>query len=84
MKTAFASVASFLLAAPLMAQTAAPASPEAPAKAANIWQLAVSGGPMVIPLAALSVITVMLIVVFVFTLRRGAMVSGATCRPQMR
>jgi biopolymer transport protein ExbB len=76
MKTALATFASFLLAAPLMAQTAAKASVEEPAKAASLWQLAVSGGPMMIPLAALSVITVMLIVIFVFTLRKGAMVSG--------
>ncbi len=76
MKTALATLSSFLLAAPLMAQSAAAAAPEQPAKAANVWQLAVSGGPMMIPLAALSVITVMLIVVFIFTLRRGAMVSG--------
>jgi len=77
MKTALAMLASFALAAPLLAQSAATTTPpEAPAKAANVWQLAVAGGPMMIPLAFLSVITVMLIVIFVFTLRRGAMVSG--------
>lgn len=76
MKTASATLSSFLLAFPLMAQTANTALPEEPAKAANVWQLVMSGGPMMIPLIALSVVTLMLIVVFVFTLRKGAMVSG--------
>lgn len=76
MKTALATLASFALASSVMAQTASPtAIPEQPAKAANVWQLLVAGGPMMIPLGVLSIITLMLIIVFIFTLRRGAVVS---------
>lgn len=73
MKTAFALFVSLLLATPLLAQSAAL---PAPAKAINLWQVVVSGGPMMIPLGILSVITVMLVLVFLFTLRRGCIVSN--------
>lgn len=42
----------------------------------DLWQVLMSGGPVMIPLAALSVIAVMLIVIYLFTLRRGAIVTG--------
>lgn len=42
----------------------------------DLWQVLVSGGPVMIPLAALSVIGVMLILIYLFTLRRGAIVTG--------
>ena len=42
MKTASATLASFVFATPLLAQTAAPVAE--PAKAANVWELLMSGG----------------------------------------
>ena len=41
----------------------------------NLWKLVQSGGWAMIPLAALSVITVMLVLVYLFTLRRGAILT---------
>ncbi len=41
----------------------------------NLWQVLVSGGPVMIPLGALSVIGLMLVLVYLFTLRRGAVVT---------
>lgn len=42
----------------------------------SLWQVFQAGGFMMVPLAALSVITVMLILVFFFSMRRGAMVTA--------
>ncbi|MEI6491246.1 MAG: MotA/TolQ/ExbB proton channel family protein [Verrucomicrobiota bacterium] len=42
----------------------------------NLWQIALSGGYVMIPLAALSVIAVMLILVYLVTLRRGAVATA--------
>jgi biopolymer transport protein ExbB len=42
----------------------------------NLWQIAVSGGYVMIPLAALSIITVMLVLVYLVTLRRGAVATS--------
>lgn len=42
----------------------------------DLWKVLVSGGPVMIPLAALSVMAVMLILIYFFTLRRGAVVTG--------
>jgi biopolymer transport protein ExbB len=60
-----------------IAQTAAAQAPEtAPAKPdASLWEVLVSGGPVMIPLGILSVIAVMLVLVYLFTLRRGAVVT---------
>jgi biopolymer transport protein ExbB len=49
----------------------APSSPSI-----TLWNMIVAGGPAMIVLGVMSVITVMLIVVFTFTLRRGAIVSS--------
>ncbi len=76
MKTAVATIGSFAVAGSVLAQDAA-LTPGGPGpKSATLWQMAVSGGPMMIPLGILSIITVMLIIVFFFSARRGAMVSG--------
>jgi biopolymer transport protein ExbB len=58
-------------------QTAAaqPADLAAVKPDASLWQVIVSGGPVMIPLGILSVIAVMLVLVYLFTLRRGAVVS---------
>jgi biopolymer transport protein ExbB len=42
---------------------------------ASLWQVVLSGGPVMIPLGILSVIAVMLVLVYLFTLRRGAVVT---------
>lgn len=78
MKTALATLALFAPALPLLAQSPAPATDptEAPASIGNLWQVVMSGGPMMIPLGILSIITVMLVLVFLLTMRRGAVVSG--------
>lgn len=76
MKTALATFASFVPAATLLAQSAAPAPAEPAAKVANLWQVVQAGGWMMIPLGALSVITVMLILIYLITMRRGAVVTG--------
>jgi len=41
----------------------------------SLWQVLVSGGPVMIPLGFLSVAAVALIVIYLFTLRRGAIVT---------
>lgn len=51
-------------------ESAAPLPPET-----SLWQVIQSGGPVMIPLGALSVIAVMLVLVYLFTLRRGAVVT---------
>ena len=71
---------SFLAAAILLgAGAATPAQiqpPDASASVVNLWQVLVSGGPVMIPLAGLSVLAVMLILLYLITLRRGAVVSA--------
>lgn len=70
---------------PLLAQitsvtpvTAAPSPvPAAMAQGGtSVWEMVRSGGWAMIPLGALSVLTVMLVLVYLFTLRRGAIVSA--------
>jgi len=74
MKIVLTGLASLALCAPLMAQAT-----ETPAaefiKTANLWQVVKAGGPAMVPLAFLSVVTVALIVAFLFSLRRGSMVT---------
>ena len=71
MKTVPATLLFLALASPLMAEDA----PVEPIQPANLLHLIQAGGPMMIPLGILSVIAVMLMVVFFFSMRRGAMVS---------
>ena len=67
------------LGAPLAASaqiiSAAP-SPGAAPRATSIWEMVQSGGWAMIPLGLLSVITVMLVLAYLFTLRRGNIVSA--------
>jgi biopolymer transport protein ExbB len=68
-----AAVLSALLASATVAraQEAAPAiRPEA-----TLWEVVLSGGPVMIPLGILSVIAVMLVLIYLFTMRRGAVVT---------
>lgn len=55
----------------LAAENGAPADP-----VMNLWQVLVSGGPVMIPIGALSVIGVMLILVYLVSLRRGTIVTA--------
>lgn len=69
----------FALTAPVLGMSAAAARaqealPPAPPET-NLWQVVLSGGPVMIPLGILSVIAVMLVLVYLFTLRRGAIVT---------
>jgi biopolymer transport protein ExbB len=72
MKTVHAALFFFAMATPLMAEEAAAA---APAQANNLLHLLKAGGFMMFPLGILSIITVMLVLVFFLSMRRGAMVS---------
>lgn len=75
MKIVLTGLASLALCAPLMAQaTETPPAAEF-IKTANLWQVVKAGGPAMVPLAFLSVVTVALIVAFLFSLRRGSMVT---------
>lgn len=76
MKTALATLLSFAFAAPLLAQTPAPEAEAKPILSSNLWETVAAGGPAMIPLGILSVITVALILVFLVTMRRRAVVSG--------
>jgi biopolymer transport protein ExbB len=67
--------AGLLIGSALCASAQAPAT-EPPAPSINLVQVVISGGPVMIPLAALSVIAVMLIFIYLITLRRGAVVSA--------
>lgn len=61
-----------------VAQAAAAQSAETPPNMheASLWEVIVSGGPVMIPLGILSVLAVMLVLVYLFTLRRGAIATG--------
>ncbi len=54
----------------------AAAAGSAPAVTVTLWQLVASGGWAMAPLAAMSVLTVMFIIGYAFTLRREAVVSS--------
>ncbi len=51
------------------------AAPDAAALDINLWQVLLSGGPVMIPLGALSFIAVALVMVYLLTMRRGAVVT---------
>ena len=59
-----------------VAPTGNPTPSPLPIPVTTVWDLVSSGGWAIIPLAVLSVITVMLVLTFLFTLRRGAVVSA--------
>lgn len=77
MKTVLRTLVPLAPFASTMAQNPSAGSPlvEAP-QSASLWHIVLSGGPMMVPLGILSVITLMLIFAFLFSLRRGAIVSG--------
>lgn len=53
-----------------------PTEKKDPETGSNLWKLLKDGGWAMLPLGALSIITVMLIIVYTFTLRRGAIVTS--------
>ncbi len=75
MKIVLTGLASLALGPTLVAQSAEPPPAAEFMKTANLWQVLQAGGPAMIPLGVLSVITVMLIIAFLFSLRRGSMVT---------
>jgi biopolymer transport protein ExbB len=75
MKIAIMGLASFPVGATLMAQTAGQSPTAEVVKTSNLWQIILAGGPAMIPLGILSVITLTLIIGFLFSLRRGSVVT---------
>ena len=49
-------------------------------KSANLWQIFQAGGPTMVPLGVLSVITLALVLAFLFSIRRGSMSRDDICR----
>lgn len=70
MKTVHATLLFLAFASPLMAGEATE-----PVQPTSLLRLLQAGGPMMYPLGILSVITVMLMLIFFLSMRRGAMVS---------
>ncbi len=60
---------------PLLAQSPSPAVPDLP-RTTSILQAMISAGPIMVPLFLLSIFSVMLVVVYLLTIRRGAVVSN--------
>jgi biopolymer transport protein ExbB len=75
MKIVLTGLASLPVGATLMAQTTESSSGAEFMKTANLWQIILAGGPAMVPLGILSVITLALIIAFLFSLRRGSMVT---------
>ena len=65
----------FAGAMPFLAQTPAPVSPDLP-RTRSILDTIIAAGPVMIPMFILSIIFVMLVVVYLLTIRRGAVVSS--------
>jgi len=59
----------------LSGQSPAPLQPDLP-RSTTVLDALIAGGPIIIPLAALSIFSVMLVVVYLLTIRRGAVVSS--------
>ena len=60
---------------PLLAQDPSPAVPDLP-RTTSILQAMINAGPIMVPLFLLSIFSVMLVVVYLLTIRRGAVVSN--------
>lgn len=75
MKCTLPLLAALASATPLLAQTPAPVVPDLP-RSTSILDAMIAAGPIMIPLFALSVFSVMLVIVYFLTIRRGAVVSS--------
>jgi biopolymer transport protein ExbB len=73
MKFLVALIISVLTPAILKAQEVAPPTPES--RTISVWNLIQSGGWAMVPLAILSILAVMFVVVFLFTMRRGSILT---------
>ena len=78
MKKIFPLLAALASATPLLAQSPAPAAAVAPdlPRATSILDAMIAAGPIMIPLFALSVFSVMLVIAYFLSIRRGAVVSS--------
>lgn len=77
MKRLFPLLALFASATPLLAQNAAPSAaglPDLP-KSTSVLDAMLHSGPIIFPLLALSIFSLMLVIVYFLTIRRGAIVS---------
>jgi len=61
---------------PYLAQTPASLAPDLPQHARSIMDVIIGAGPVMIPLFILSVFFVMLVIVYLLTIRRGSVVSS--------
>jgi hypothetical protein len=75
MKKLLPLLAALASATPLLAQTPAPAGPDMP-QSTSLLDAIIHAGPIIIPLVVLSIFSVMLVVVYFLTIRRGAVVSS--------
>jgi biopolymer transport protein ExbB len=76
MKIHLLALAVLAKATPLLAQAAAPvATPDMP-KSRSILDALVNAGPVMVPLFLLSIFSVMLVIVYLLTIRRGAVASS--------
>ncbi len=78
MKRLLPLLASLAAATPLFAQSPAPAVAGAPdlPRSTSILDAMIAAGPIMIPLLVLSVFSVMLVIVYFLTIRRGAVISS--------
>ena len=67
--------AALATATPLLAQAPDPAAPDLP-QSTSLLDAMIHAGPIIIPLVVLSIFSVMLVVVYFLTIRRGAVVSS--------
>ena len=72
----FAPMKLILSAASLLAVASPAFSQEQTAPPTDLWQIIQSGGPVMYPLGAISVLGLMLILIYLMTLRRGAVLSN--------
>jgi biopolymer transport protein ExbB len=75
MKKLLPLLAALASATPLLGQTPAAAGPDMP-KSTSLLDAIIHAGPIIIPLVVLSIFSVMLVVVYFLTIRRGAVVSN--------
>ena len=75
MKKILPLLATLASATPLLAQSPAAPAPDLP-RSTSLLDAIIHAGPLIIPLVVLSIFSVMLVVVYFLTIRRGAVVSS--------
>ena len=76
MKIHLLALAVLAKATPLLAQAAAPAATPDMPKSRSILDALINAGPVMVPLFLLSIFSVMLVIVYLLTIRRGAVASS--------